>query len=53
MSEKAIKKIPINFFNQSRPLIDNNEGFKDIIPINWSKEVLYKKKKAYVDIAKK
>ncbi len=45
MSKKKRPSFPKGFFQQSRPTVTNEETFKDIIPIKWSKEVLEGKKK--------
>lgn len=48
--KKKMKKIefPKDFFNISRPTINNKKTFKNIIPIKWeqkSKEILVNSKK--------
>ena len=37
-SEKS--KFPEDFFTQSRPKISSKEALKDVVPFNWSKNVL-------------
>ena len=42
--EKNIK-FPKEFFEKSRQIINTKESLKDIIPLEWSKEVLNGEKK--------
>ena len=48
MLKREKTKFPNNFFTQSRPTVSNNKTFADILPIEWSKEVISEKKKAVV-----
>ena len=48
MFKREKPKFPNNFFTQSRPTVSNNKTFADILPIEWSKEVISEKKKAVV-----
>ena len=48
MVKKEKPKFPINFFTQPRHTVSNNKTFADILPIEWSKEVISGKKKAVV-----
>lgn len=48
MLKRKKTKFPNNFFTQSRSTVSNNKTFADILPIEWSKEVISRKKKAVV-----
>ena len=48
MVKKEKPKFPNNFFTQPRHTVSNNKTFADILPIEWSKEVISGKKKAVV-----
>lgn len=48
MLKREKPKFPNNFFTQSRPTVSTNKTFADILPIEWSKEVISEKKKAVV-----
>ncbi len=45
------KRLPKSFFEKSRPTAPV-DSFKDIIPINWSNDVLNGKKKVIVELPK-
>lgn len=47
----TIKRLPLSFFEKSRPNAPKN-SLKDIVPIEWSKEVLSGKKKVIVELPK-
>ena len=46
--ENKNTKLPNNFFSKSRPTVTNKETFKDVVPIEWSKDVTSKKQNAKV-----
>lgn len=48
MKRKERPKFPIGFFEQPRPTISSEEALKDIIPVQWTKEVIQGTKKALV-----
>ena len=48
MLKREKTKFPNNSFTQSRPTVSNNKTFADILPIEWSKEVISGKKKAVI-----
>lgn len=48
MDKKERPKFPKGFFTQSRPTISTKEALKDIVPIEWSKDVTSGKNKAIV-----
>lgn len=41
---ETMKKLPLSFFEKSRPNAPRN-SFKDVMPIKWSKKLLMEKKK--------
>lgn len=40
MEKKERPKFPNGFFTQPRPTISSKEALKDVVPFEWSKEVL-------------
>jgi len=52
MEKKERPILPKGFFTQPRPTISTKESLKDVIPIQWSKDVLEGKKKALIISAK-
>ena len=48
MVKKERPKFPKGFFTQSRPTVSTKETLKDVVPIEWSKEVTTGKSKAVV-----
>lgn len=44
MLKREKPKFSNNFFTQPRPTVSNNKTFADILPIEWSKEVISEKK---------
>ena len=52
MKNDVLPKFPDGFFSKVRKTISNEEAFKDIIPIEWSDDVLSGKKKVIVKMAK-
>ena len=48
MLKREKPKFSNNFFTQPRPTVSNNKTLADILPIEWSKEVISRKKKAVV-----
>ncbi len=47
----TIKRLPSSFFEKSRPNAPEN-SLKDVVPFDWSKEVLSGKKKVIVELPK-
>lgn len=52
MKKKERPKFPKGFFEKSRPTISTEEALKDVIPVEWSKNILKGKKKALVQATK-
>lgn len=52
MKKKERPKFPKGFFKKSRPIIGTKEALKDVIPVEWSKNVLEGKKKTLVKSAR-
>lgn len=50
--KKEQSKFPKGFFKKSRPTISTKETLKDVIPVEWNKNVLEGKKKTLVKSAK-
>lgn len=48
---EKLKKLPLSFFEKPRPNAPKN-SLKDIIPIEWSKEVIDGNKKIIVSLPK-
>lgn len=48
MTHKERPNFPKGFFTKPRPTITTKEALKDVIPFQWSKEVLEGKKDAIV-----
>lgn len=53
MEKKERPKFPKGFFTQPRPTISMKDALKDVIPFEWSKEVLEGKKEAIICSASK
>lgn len=45
MLKREKPKFSNNFFTQPRSTVNNNKIFADILPIEWSKEVISEKRK--------
>lgn len=48
MNKKEKVKFPKGFFTQPRPTITTKEALKDVIPFEWSSDVLEGKRKAII-----
>lgn len=53
MEKKESPKFPKGFFTQPRPTISMKEALKDIIPFEWSNNVLKEKSKVKIVSANK
>lgn len=52
MGKKECSKFPKDFFKQSRPTISVKEALKDVVPFEWSDNVLKGKSKVKIVSAK-
>ena len=43
---------PLNLTNKKLIVVSSQEALKDIVPINWSKDILLGKKKVLINIGK-
>ena len=53
MEKKESPKFPKGFFTQPRPTISIKEALRDIVPFEWSENVLKGKSKVKIVSAKK
>lgn len=52
MEKKESVKFPKDFFTKSRPTISLKEALKDVVPFEWSENVLKGKSKVKIVSAK-
>lgn len=52
MEKKESPKFPKGFFTQPRPTISMKEALKDVVPFQWSENVLKGKSKVKIVSAK-